>query len=313
MRAIVRFIVAFAAAMPVLAIANSSPGPVITDVQVDGARLHVRGSGFASGTPSIYIGHSTTPLVLTFTSAAQIDAVLPPVAPGSYRLLLALSKGHGKESNESALVDEFWFTVGTSGETGPAGPAGAPGVQGPMGLTGAKGAAGPSGPAGANGAQGPQGLQGVSGPVGPVGPAGPQGIPGQATGSVTCTATIEGAPCTSNAGPGSLVFLVDGANAVTMACSPNPVLVRFFVPTISQSGTTFTMTFDLAAPTLRDSVVTLVQAFGPVLTQLPQAITIPAGVTSHTVTVNLNPVPTGVAAIQATLGGITLSANFTIN
>jgi hypothetical protein len=327
MRAITRFIVAIALAMPSLALADSSPGPTITSVQVDGGTLHVRGSDLAEGTPSIYIGNSTTPLVLTLISNGQIDALLPAVAPGSYRLLLSLSK-RDKSSSDSARVDEFWFTLGSAGETGPAGPSGAAGPQGQTGLSGPAGPVGPSGPAGPMGVSGPAGLMGVSGPAGPSGPAGaagaqglqglqgipgpagPQGVPGPAgSGGAASIASLDGTPCTSNAGPGNLLFTTDASNNISMTCSPNPVMVRFVAfYQFGVEGSLLTLIVDLAAPTLRDSVVTLVPTLG-VLTGLPPNIVVRAGFASAASETVVN-IPAGAKQIMATLGGVTIAANF---
>ncbi len=302
MREISRFIVALALSLPSLAFADSSPGPLITDVQVDGTTLHVHGSGLADGTPSIYIGQSRTPLVLTLVSAGRIDALLPVGASGSYRLLLTLSK-RGKSADDSALMDEFWFTVGSAGERGPVGPSGAAGPQGPAGPMGQTGLTGPSGP---GGAQGLQGLQGIPGPAGPQGVAGPAGSGGAAS-----IATLDGTPCASNSGPGNLLFSTDASNIVTMACSPNPVLVRFAVfSDFAVSQYRLTLVADLAAPTLRNSVVTLVPTVG-ILTGLPPSIVVPAGATTVTVTALLN-IPAGAKQIEATLGGVTIVANFAV-
>ena len=300
MRTILRWTLLLALAIPGLALAEAVPGPAITDVQVEGGIVHVRGYGLADGKPAIYIGHSATPLVLTFVSPGQVDALLPAVLPGSYRLLLTLSKGN-KASSESALVDEFWFTVGATGETGPAGPAGAPGAQGPMGATGLTG---PQGPQGATGPQGPQGPQGATGPQGPQGSPGP-------TGSVANFAALDGTPCTSNAGPGTLLVALDAANLFRIGCSPNPVLVGFTAVAIPHFGYDVRLTVTLAAATLRDTVVTIVTTVGT-LNGLPGSIVIPAGETTATLQRELS-LATGVRQVQATVGSVTLTANFIVN
>ena len=279
MHPIRRFFLALALALPGLALADPPPSPAIEDVRLEGTTLQVHGAALDSGSPALYLGNSATPLALTLVTAGRIDALVPPLAAGSYRLQLSYSKG-----NKSTLADEFWFTVGA---TGPAGPAGAAGPQGPMGATGLTG---PQGPAGATGPQGPQG------------PAG----------SIASLAALDRAACTSNAGPGTVFIATDASNVITLACAPDPILTQFhanFTSNLRPRHVTFIV--NLAAATLRDTVVTLVPTLG-ILDELPPSITIPAGETSWAISVDFLG-PTGARQVQATVGSVTLTVNFILH
>jgi hypothetical protein len=281
MRTIIGFILGMAIAASPSAFADSPSGPLVTDVQVDGRTLHIRGAGLADGTPSIYVGHSTTPLVITFVSGVQIDALLPAVVPGSYRLLLSHAKGN-KASNESGPFEEFWFTVGSSGETGPAGPAG---VAGP---------------------------QGIQGNPGPTGPTGPQGMPGLAGSGGASLATLDGTPCSSQLGPGNVYIKIDPANAITMVCSLNPVMTGFSVSNVQLTASTeLSMRIELARATQRPTEVRLASILG-IIPGLPSSVFVPAGEAIVNLQVPILSVATGVKRIQATVGEVILFDDFIV-
>lgn len=184
-------------AAPIVAFADSSKQPAITEARVDGAVLHVLGLNLGGGKPKVILG--TLPLSVVSMTATQIDALIPAsVVPGSYLITVSLAKGkEGDDRNDDfGKYDEFWVTIGAVGSRGPAGlngvdgatgavgpqgPAGAVGATGalgpagPIGLQGAAGAQGSTGPAGARGLAGPSGSGGTQGPPGPQGPVGAQG------------------------------------------------------------------------------------------------------------------------------------------
>ncbi|MGE0812424.1 MAG: hypothetical protein AB7O28_01690 [Vicinamibacterales bacterium] len=123
---------------------------------VEHGQVVVTGRGFR---PDLHLVLNGAVLPTVSASASEVRAVMPDLAPGTYRL---------------ALVDRRYYTLrafvlavgGDGGEPGPAGPAGPAGAPGPMGPMGPMG---PAGPAGATGATGP------AGPAGPQGPAGTSG------------------------------------------------------------------------------------------------------------------------------------------
>lgn len=285
MHTITRWFIALALALPGLALADPPADPAIGDVRVEGTTLQVHGVALNTGSPSLYLGTSSAPLALTLVAADRIEAVVPPLEAGSYRLLLAYLKG-----NKPALADEFWFTVGAPGAQGPAG---ATGPQGPMGATGLTG---PQGPQGAQGAQGPQG---------------PQGAPG-AAGSVPALAALDGTPCASNAGSGTLLIRTDDSNNVTLACSPDPVLVTFRVlgNGYRDGANRITFTIELAQPTLKDSVVNLVLTYGTI-SDFPTSIVVPAGAGAVGGTYSVHGAAT-VYVARATLGNVTLTSQFNL-
>jgi hypothetical protein len=151
------------------AVLSASANPAATMVTITGSDL-VAGPK----KPQVYLGTTALEIVGT-ASNTEIVAALPPVAPGTY--LLVVTNGPG-----AAQMDEMWITIGAVGPSGPQGPAGPQGPQGPQGVQG------PAGP------QGPQGAQGPVGPEGPAGPQGPQGPQGAAGQSVTVAQLAIGDP-----------------------------------------------------------------------------------------------------------------------
>lgn len=153
--------------------ADSARDPVIVEAHANDAStsLRVTGSAFPA-TPRLTLGTVAAPLVVTASSATQIDALLPPgIAPGTY--LLSLTSGRKGSDAEGPRGDVFWVTLGAQGAPGaegPRGPAGAPGATGQQGLTGPMG---PMGPAGPQGPRGNDGLPGLRGPEGPAGTSSP--------------------------------------------------------------------------------------------------------------------------------------------
>lgn len=302
MHTITRWFLALALALPGFAFADPPVDPAIGDVRIEGTTLHVRGVALNTGSPSLYLGTSSTPLSLTLVAADRIEAVVPPLEAGSYRLLLAYVKG-----NKPVLADEFWFTVGAvgpAGATGASGPPGIAGPQGPMGATGLTGPQGAQGPIGATGATGPQG------PEGSQGPQGPQGNPGPA-GGLPLFAAFAGQACTSSVGPGTMSITTDASNIITLACTPEPTLKDFDVHTLNpQNRNQITLAVGLTAVALRDTVVTLSAIFGD-LEGMPLSITIRQGQRVMDVTYLFhNP---GSRMVRATLGNVTRDVGFEIH
>ena len=157
-------------------------------------------------------------------TGAQLTALMPVLAPGSYRL--TIYRGNG--SDRSAVFDLTLGTTGPRGEigptglTGPEGPKGDTGPEGPKGDTGSegpKGDIGPIGPAGATGAEGPpgpagapgaNGLNGLPGKEGLTGPPGPSGI--------AVIRTLSGSLATSIA-PSSSFAITGPTTSVTVTAA----------------------------------------------------------------------------------------------
>lgn len=120
-------------------------------VDHDAGRLYIMGQNFGAN-PTARLGG--VDLEILEVADNLITAVLPSLAPGSYRL---------EVSRVFLLLrqtDVFEVTLGAVGPVGPLGPQGVPGPVGPQGPQGPQGPAGPMGPAGPEGPQGPQGEQG---------------------------------------------------------------------------------------------------------------------------------------------------------
>jgi hypothetical protein len=129
-------------------------------------------------------------------SDTSILAALTSTEPGTYLLVVASRREHGKSQHFSVDV-----AIGASGVAGPAGPRGEPGekgdkgdkvevtvqsLQGQPGPPGPPGQMGPPGLSGPAGAPGPPGVTGPPGKDGDPGPIGPPGLPGTlGDGSVT--------------------------------------------------------------------------------------------------------------------------------
>lgn len=170
----------------VFAVLSASANPAATMVTITGSDL-VAGPK----KPQVYLG--TTPLeIVGAATNTEIVAALPPVAPGSYLLIVTNGKG-------AAQMEEMWITIGAVGPAGPQGPQGPAGSQGPQG---------------AQGAQGPQGPAGSQGPAGPAGPQGPQGAAGQ---SVTVAQLAIGDP---NCPGGGAAISANGVTAYVCGYAP---------------------------------------------------------------------------------------------
>jgi hypothetical protein len=145
-----------------------SASPLIREAHADTELgvLTIEGESFGSAIPKVTLDHLE--LIVFSSSSTQVQAVLPPIEPGTYRLTVSTRKGKDHQ-------DTIDVTIGTIGPRGLQGPQGAAGPSGEAGSAGPAGAAGPAGPAGA---EGPAGPTGAMGPVGLQGPQGPQGIQG---------------------------------------------------------------------------------------------------------------------------------------
>ncbi len=208
----------------------------VSSTRVDPASGHliIVGSGFK---PGIDVALNGARLPVASVQSHEVRAELPPLLPGTYRLVLTQRRG---------LSQRFVVTVGigaSSRESGPAGPQGPPGPQGPMGPMGPQGLAGTLGPRGLQGLPGPAGTSGAAGPAGPAGaagatgatgpdgpagPAGPQGLqgvagPAGAAGGLSVRAAngnTFGTLLSFSIGQPSLVALQD--NGVWLVAPVNP-------------------------------------------------------------------------------------------
>lgn len=159
-------------AVPVVASAQESALPVISEVLDNpaGTQITINGTGFGTGTPVVNL--AGTKLTVVKTSNTAIVAALPAgTAAGSYFLTVTNSATHLFGLFSAAIPP----AIGPIGAAGPAGPQGA---QGPAGAPGATGATGPAGAAGPTGPIGLQGATGAAGPAGQTGPTGPAGATG---------------------------------------------------------------------------------------------------------------------------------------
>ncbi len=96
--------------------------------------------------------------------------------------------------------------------TGPAGPTGPAGVAGQRGATGLAGAAGTNGARGATGPPGTNGVDGAPGARGPTGPPGPAGT------GLTSFEDIDGLPCNTGDGAGTIEVGYGPGGVVTLIC-----------------------------------------------------------------------------------------------
>jgi hypothetical protein len=182
-------------AVPVVASAQESALPVISEVLDNpaGTQITINGTGFGTGTPVVNL--AGTKLTVVKTSNTAIVAALPAgTAAGSYFLTVTNSATHLFGLFSAAIPPAIGpigaagpagpqgaqGPVGAPGATGATGPAGAAGPTGPIGLRGATGAAGPAGQTGPTGPAGATGLNGATGAQGPQGPAGATGAAGTA-------------------------------------------------------------------------------------------------------------------------------------
>ncbi len=147
--------------------ATPAPAPRVSEVFVDEAarQLDVVGQSLGDAT-TVTLGGD--PLAIESKSPTNLVATLPPLAPGSYQLVVSTPGGGSV----------FEVAVGAVGPAGPSGATGPAGPQGSQGATGSQGQSGPIGPTGPTGPQGPAGVQGPSGTQGPSGPQGPSGATG---------------------------------------------------------------------------------------------------------------------------------------
>ncbi len=187
----------------------------VTSTRQDPATGHlvIAGTGFR---PDVVAALNGARLTLVSVLGHELRAVMPTLAPGTYRLAV---------DQRRADTQRFVVTVGGTGggngvpgPPGPAGPMGPMGPQGPAGVAGPAGPAGPAGAAGAIGPMGPQGLQGAAGPAGatgaqgaagPMGPMGPVGPVG-ATGAQGAQG-LQGPQGPAGAAGGLKVYAANGA------------------------------------------------------------------------------------------------------
>ena len=185
---------------------NDNQQPFITSaaVSADETTLFVSGGNFGRA-PQLFLGNVRLGGVDVNRAGTELTAVMPALAPGSYRLVIA-------RNHTLSNYVVFELTVGAVGATGPkgdTGPAGAVGAAGEVGPTGPQGAPGPAGAAGAPGPTGAPGAVGAIGPAGPAGATGAAGPPG-ATGPAGANGApgLPGPPgpagSTGPAGPGGL-------------------------------------------------------------------------------------------------------------
>ena len=102
-----------------------------------------------------------TPLTVSKSTANFIEAKLPALEPGTYRLALHRLGHRFYRILEKDALD---LTIGAAGPKGDPGPPGEKGLPGEPGPPGERGPQGESGPPGARGLQGPPGEKGPQGP-----------------------------------------------------------------------------------------------------------------------------------------------------
>lgn len=151
---------------------DDDPKPRVSSVMLsaDQTILFVLGRYFDQRT-FLILGDFVLGGVQVSPTGDQITALMPRLAPGTYRLVIA-RVGDSPTSGRATTADV------TIGAVGPRGPRGETGPIGPEGSRGETGPRGPEGPQGPTGAQGPTGPQGPLGPIGPIGPQGPTGATG---------------------------------------------------------------------------------------------------------------------------------------
>ena len=132
------------------------------EVDFDNNKIYIEGHKFGKH-PWVYMND----MYLKVHSADNnyIEAELPSIDPGTYRLVVA----RYKRRHRLWLKGTMDLAIGTQG---PKGDRGDPGPQGENGDPGPKGDQGDPGP------QGPQGTKGNPGPMGESGPQGEPGKPG---------------------------------------------------------------------------------------------------------------------------------------
>jgi Collagen triple helix repeat (20 copies) len=146
-------------------------------ISADQTTLFATGANFGSR-PIVKLGELILGGVQVSATGTQLNALMPALAPGSYRLTIWRASG----SDKAAVFDLTLGTTGPRGEIGPTGLTGPEGPKGDPGPEGQKGDTGPIGPAGATGAEGPPGpagapgANGLPGKEGLIGPPGPSGI-----------------------------------------------------------------------------------------------------------------------------------------
>lgn len=147
--------------------------------------ITIEGKGFTA-TKTLSATLAGVPLVIDQTQVtdSRFVAVLPPLGPGSFPLVVT----NGNGASASTSIDITLGAQGPQGDQGPQGPQGLqglPGIQGPKGdpgIQGAKGDPGIQGPPGEQGIQGlkgDQGIQGISGTQGAEGVRGERGERGE--------------------------------------------------------------------------------------------------------------------------------------
>ncbi len=202
--------------------------------------LTVTGSNFGPA-PLAFLNGSALRGVVANPGGTSFTAPMPPLAPGSYALVVARGRRNHRDDGDDGNGDDdgsvgtFVLTVGAvgpqgpqgvqgsrglqgaigpQGSLGPQGPTGAQGLTGATGKDGATGATGPTGPQGQTGLQGPKGDQGSVGQDGLTGPVGPAGPAATLSDSVTNGLRVY---LVSN-NPGAFCGLPDGALTSLSSC-----------------------------------------------------------------------------------------------
>jgi collagen triple helix repeat protein len=147
-RAIARVVASLLALVALPISAAAAGGMTVTRVVADpmDGTLLIQGQDLGS-TVQVFLGDDaggSNELTIMSAGSSFIEAVLPPLGPGTY--LLRLKKGKATRTQT--------VTLGADGPTGPQGP---PGPMGPQGIQGSQGPLGPTG------VQGPSGQPGLSG------------------------------------------------------------------------------------------------------------------------------------------------------
>lgn len=178
---------------------------------VAASQLVLIGDGFR---PDMRIVLSGTVLQNVAVKSTEMRAKLPPLAPGTYRLVIDQRRGPSQRFMVT-VFPEGSGVPGPPGPRGPAGPAGPQGPQGPQGLAGLTGAQGPAGPVG---------------PAGPQGAQGPQGPAGQAAGVTVVAAdgTTVGTVLSFQPGVSTLVTLQDQGVALVVPINPDGIVPTSF-------------------------------------------------------------------------------------
>ena len=237
-----------AGAMAAVAAAAQPPDVVVASASanVNARLLTITGSGFGSSEPLVTVGGAT--LVLVHWSATAIEAILPDLTPGGYRV--TVYRTDKTRIGPSGAID---LAIGLPGAAGPVGPKGSVGPQGPDGEPGPAGPQGTDGPPGESGPQGAQGapglpgaagapgergqdgaigLRGESGPRGDAGPPGNQGPVGAAgaQGPGLAFGTVNGRVLNCDGTPADGAVAVIGGTSFDAIADVNGQFTLLYVP-----------------------------------------------------------------------------------